>query len=43
METIHTLQEFMLHTKNIIYILILMALVAMPLFWKFLTDGDDDE
>lgn len=40
METIHTLQEFMLHTKNIIYILIIIALVAMPAFWKFL-NGDD--
>ncbi len=42
METIHTLQEFMLHTKNIIYVLIVMALVAMPLFWKFL-NGKDEE
>ncbi len=42
METIHTLQDFMLHTKNIIYILIVMALVAMPLFWKFL-NGKDEE
>lgn len=41
MESIHTLQEFMLHTKNIIYILIVMALVAMPLFWVFLTGRDD--
>ena len=42
METIHTLQDFMLHTKNIIYILIVMVLVAMPVFWKFLNDGDEE-
>ncbi|MGD8835156.1 MAG: hypothetical protein PVJ84_17720 [Desulfobacteraceae bacterium] len=42
METIHTLQDYMLHTKNIIYILIVMILVAMPVFWKFLTGGDEE-
>jgi hypothetical protein len=42
METIHTLQEFMLHTKNIIYILMVIALVAMPVFWKFLNGDDKD-
>jgi hypothetical protein len=42
MDTIHTLQEFMLHTKNIIYILIVVALVVMPAFWVFLTGDDDD-
>lgn len=31
----------MLQTKNIIYILIVMALVAMPMFWVFLTGRDD--
>jgi hypothetical protein len=42
MESIHTLQEFMLQTKNVVYILIVMALVAMPLFWIFLTGRDED-
>lgn len=42
MDTIHTLQDFMLHTKNIIYILMVLALVAMPLFWKFLNGQDED-
>ena len=42
MDAIHTLQEFMLHTKNIIYILIVMALVIMPMFWKFLNGRDED-
>ena len=42
MEAIHTLQEFMLHTKNIIYILIVMALLAMSAFWVFLSGRDED-
>ncbi len=42
MEAIHTLHDFMLQTKNIIYILIVMVLVAMPAFWKFLNSGDDE-
>ena len=42
METIHTLQEFMLHTKNIIYILIILGLLAMPVFWRFLNGRDRD-
>jgi len=42
METIYTLQEFMLQTKNIIYPLIVVALLAMLGFWRFLNDRDDD-
>ncbi len=42
MDAIHTLHEFMLHTKNIIYIIIVMALLAMPAFGAFLTGADDD-
>ena len=42
MDAINTLQEFMLHTKNIIYIVIVMALIAMPAFWIFLSGEDDD-
>lgn len=42
METIHTLQEFMLHTKNIIYLLMVAALVALPAYWRFLTGRDDE-
>jgi hypothetical protein len=41
METIHTFQEFMLHTKNIIYIIIVMVLLVMPAIWKFLNGGDE--
>lgn len=41
METdFNTLQEFMTHTKGIAYLLIGVALVALPLFWRFLTARD---
>ncbi len=33
---IHTLQEFMKHTKGIIYLLGIGYLVAFTWFWKFL-------
>lgn len=42
METIHTLQDFMLQTKNITYVLIVIALVGIAGFWRFLTDRDDE-
>jgi hypothetical protein len=42
MEPIHTFQEFMLHTKNIIYGLIILILLAMPAIWCFLTGKDED-
>ena len=42
MDAINTFQEFMLQTKNVIYILIVVALIAMPAFWGFLTGEDDD-
>lgn len=42
MDTIHTLQEFMFHTKNIIYIIIVLSLVGMAAFWGFLTGRDKD-
>ena len=42
MHAIHTLQEFMLHTKNIVYILMVMALVIMPMFWVFLNSKDEE-
>ena len=37
----HTLQEFMTHTKGIAYLLIAVALVTLPLFWRFLTGRDN--
>ena len=41
--TIHTLQEYMLHTESITYIIIVAALIGMTFFYRFLTDRDDDE
>jgi hypothetical protein len=34
--TIHTLQEYMLHTESITYILIVGALLGITFFWLFL-------
>ena len=42
METIYTLQEFMLHTKNITYVLIVAALLGIAGFWLFLTGRDEE-
>ena len=41
--TIHTLQDYMLHTETITYIIIVAALIGMTFFYRFLTDRDDDE
>jgi hypothetical protein len=41
MDGFHTLQEFMLHTKNVIYIIIVLVLLAMPAIWRFLSGNDD--
>ncbi|MEE4357799.1 MAG: hypothetical protein V2I97_15135 [Desulfococcaceae bacterium] len=41
-DVIYTLQDFMLHTKNITYILMGVGLVAYVAFWNFLTGKDDD-
>lgn len=37
----HTFHDFMTHTKGIAYLLIGVALIALPLFWRFLTGRDD--
>jgi hypothetical protein len=42
MDGIHTLQEFMLHTESITYLLILVALVSITAFWLFLSGRQDD-
>jgi len=39
---IHTLHQFMLRTESITYILVVAALVAFPVFWRFLNERDDD-
>ncbi|MDY6904437.1 MAG: hypothetical protein SWH61_07100 [Thermodesulfobacteriota bacterium] len=42
METaFYTLHDFMIHTKAVVYIIMGVILVAMPLFWLFLTDKDE--
>ncbi|MBW2593072.1 MAG: hypothetical protein JRE58_08770 [Deltaproteobacteria bacterium] len=42
MDTIfYTLHDFMLHTKNIVYLLMGGILIALPLFWRFLTGRDE--
>ena len=41
--TFHTLQDYMLHTENITYILIVAALIGITFFFRFLTDRDDDD
>jgi hypothetical protein len=41
--TIYTLQDYMFHTESITYILIVGALLAITLFWLFLSQRDDDE
>ena len=42
MENINTLHEFMLHTKNVTYVLIVVALLGIAGFWRFLTDRDKE-
>ena len=40
---IHTLQDYMFRTESTTYILIVAALIGLPLFWRFLSERDDDE
>jgi hypothetical protein len=39
---ISSLHEFMLHTKNIIYVIIVLILLAMPAIWHFMNGADKD-
>jgi hypothetical protein len=41
--TIHTLQDYMLHTETVTYIIIVAALIGITFFYRFLTERDDDE
>ena len=38
----YTLQDFLTHTKGVTYIIIVLTLIGMLLFWKFLAARDDD-
>ena len=40
--TIHNLQDYMLHTESITYIIIVAALIGITFFYRFLTDRDDE-
>ena len=43
MDTIfYTLQDFLTHTKAVIYILIVLTLFALAGYWSFLTARDED-
>lgn len=41
-QVFHSLHDFMLHTKNLTYILIAAGLAGIGGFWLFLTGRDDD-
>lgn len=38
-----TLHEFMLHTKAVLYILVVTILAGYVGFWAFLTERDEDD
>ncbi|MDM8515738.1 hypothetical protein QUF76_06030 [Desulfobacterales bacterium HSG16] len=42
MHEFYVLQEFMLHTKGIVYILMVAILLGMVGFWHFLTGREED-
>lgn len=42
-ESIHTLQEFMLRTKGILYLLAICYFVGFVWFWKFLHGREKNE
>ena len=37
----YTLQDFMTHTKGVVYILIVVILIGMAGFWSFLSDDKE--
>jgi hypothetical protein len=39
---IYTLQDFMLHTKSVTYVIMVVSLIGVTFFWRFLTDRDED-
>ncbi len=39
----NTFHDFMVHTKSVIYILIIVALAGLAWWWGFLTEGDEDD
>lgn len=44
METIfYTCQDFYTHTKGILYLLMISALIGFAFFWRFLSGNDDQD
>jgi len=43
MDEIYTLQEFMLHTKSITYILMGLGVLALCWYWWFLSAKDREQ
>lgn len=39
----YTLQDFMMHSKGVTYLLMVAALFAFVYYWQFLTSRDEDE
>lgn len=39
----YTLHDFMFRTESITYIIVIAALIAIPLFWRFLNERDGDD
>lgn len=42
MQTFYSLQAFMLETKSVTYLLMGAGIVALALFWRFLSGRDDE-
>lgn len=40
-ETFYTLQDFYTHTKGVTYILAVVALIGIALFWRFLSQREN--
>lgn len=38
----YTLQEFLTYTKGVTYIMVIVTLIVMVWFWRFLVERDED-
>ncbi len=41
-QVFYTLQDFLIHTESVTYLLVIATLIGMTLFWLFLTGKDED-
>jgi hypothetical protein len=39
----YSLHDFMFRTESITYIIVVVALIGLPLFWRFLTARDKND